>query len=113
MEKKITGGKINYRKPNVAEKMILLGEVGLSGKDLQELDGKGANESPKMLIMLGKMVLRLEDYVETVDVKIKGQRITEYSKLLEYDECFEELSEIALSLLGGEVEKGKKQESKN
>ena len=112
MEKQITGGKIFFRKPNIAEKLIMFGEMGYGQEDLNNLQNENENNSPKALIFAGKIIQKFGDFVEKVEVEINGKKINSYNDALECEELFNELSELAVEILGqGGVPEEKKPES--
>lgn len=112
VRRKIKGGEIVFRRPNIAEKMILLGDVGVSNTDLVNLQNKSEEElqdDPMTLMFMGKLLLKLDDFVSEVNVEHEGKKITKYNKLLDIDAYIPELSEIAQSLIGDGPSKEKKQ----
>lgn len=112
MEKKIKGGVIKYHSPDVAERMILLGEMNYSDDDLKQFSGELDNEeiiiSPKMMIFIGKLLQKFGEFVDEVKVVHEGKNINSYGELLHYQEYIEDLSKLAMSLIGGEVTEEKK-----
>lgn len=110
--KKVKGGTILFRRPNVAEKMIILGSIGISNQALVAMSTKKEEEladDPEMLVFMGKMLLKLQEYVVEVDVDFEGKKITDYIKLLDTEEYTDVLSEMAMSLLGDGAPPEKKQ----
>ena len=97
-----------YRKPNIAEKMIILGEMGYSEKELKKLEDN--EDSPEMLIFGGKILQKFGDYVTEVNIKHNDETVTSYNRLLELDICTGDLVESAMKMLESGVSQEKKQE---
>lgn len=104
IKKEFKDGFLVYRKPNVAEKFILLGEVGLSQKDIERFKSNQSffDESPLGLIFIGKMLQNVGKFVKEVKVTRDGKELTNYNDLLDDGQYIETLMQVGYDLIGDE-----------
>jgi len=77
-------GKVEYRIPNIAEMMILLGEMGFSTQDLESL---GDNEGRvKDTYFLGQLFNKMDKFIDKIELKVAKEEIKDYDKLLNYSQ---------------------------
>lgn len=105
MEKKVNGGVIKYKLPNVSELLILLGEMGYGLSELSFLDEKKENGeasvSSKHLVFMGKIIQKIEPFIENVDIlRADGVKINTFKALLENASYLSELNEIGMEIMG-------------
>lgn len=88
-------GPIEYRMPNIPEAIQLLGEMGLTADDLQNLGASG-NEfkfMSKLITAIGKFV--------TVSLDYNGDKIESYDDLLNYMEFMPVVNDLAAAIMKG------------
>ena len=107
---KLEEGKVEYKVPNVAEAMMLLGEMGFSVKDLESMaDEKGA---VKDTYFLGQLLNKMDKFVTNIDLKVEEEEIKDYDKLLTYPEFLSSiLIPIATDIMGAMGTDSKKKKS--
>lgn len=100
-------GEIEYRLPNLPEGMVMLGEMGYSFEDLQNF---GENAGANNMIFMGKLLDKLDMFVEKINVKTSEGKITDFDQLLtmEYiaDFLMPMATDVIESIMG--VKEGKK-----
>lgn len=105
MEKQVTGGVIKYRVPNIAELLVMLGEMGFDMGDLASFgektkEGEEPKVSPKQMVFMGKLISRIEPFIESVEVlRVDGKKINTFSGLLENASYLSDLNEIGAALM--------------
>jgi len=96
-------GKITYHIPNVADAMILMGEMGVTGTVDDSTNGN--------LILVGRLIKSMGCLIDDLDLEIEGKKINNYQDALNYFEMMEPLSLIAGEVVKSmEVTQAKKQQ---
>ena len=105
MKKKLSQGSIEVREVDVADKMILLGELGYNYSQIEEMmDQEEGEVSSGQMIFMGKLIKKFDDYVLSVDVKIKDKQVTSYKEAIKDQVFVNEVVLIATSVLLGDQE---------
>lgn len=116
MKKQLSNGSVELKEIDVADKMILLGELGYSFQQIEKMmsENEESDEeqiSAEQMIFMGKLIKKFSEYVISVDVLIKDKQITNYIEAIRNQEFVNEILPIASQcLLGGEGEEVKKQD---
>ena len=115
MKKQLTNGSVEIKDINVADKMILLGELGYGFQQIENMmgseEGEEAEVSAEQMIFMGKMIKKFADFIISVDITINGKQITSYEDAIKNQEFVNEILPIASqSLLGDEGDEVKKQD---
>lgn len=110
MKKQTQFGSIEFEELNVADKMILLGELGYSFSKIEKMMSEESEEgSPEQLVFIGKLIKKFDDYVTSVDLKIKDKKISSYSEAIKSQEFINEvLPLITKELLNDDEDAEKK-----
>lgn len=115
MKKQLSNGNVELKEIDVADKMILLGELGYSFQQIEKMMGeeeKGEDEvSAEQMIFMGKLIKKFKEYVISLDVIIKGVKVTDYTIAIKNQDFVNEILPIASQcLLGDEGAEEKKQD---
>ena len=113
MKKQLSNGSVELKEVDVADKMILLGELGYSFQQIENMmseSEEGKEEiSAEQMIFMGKLIKKFKDYVISVDVTIKGVQVTDYNQAIRNQDFVNEILPIASQcLLGDEGDEEKK-----
>lgn len=113
MKKQLSNGSVELKDVDVADKMILLGELGYSYQHIEKMMGDESEEevSPEQMIFMGRMIKKFDEYVIALDVMIKGKQVTSYKEAIRNQDFINEILPIANAcLLGDEGDEEKKQD---
>ena len=122
MKKQLTNGSVEIKDIDVADKMILLGELGYSYQQLEKMmggdtesddtesdDEKEEEVSPDQMIFMGRLIKRFQDYIISLDITIKGKKVTDYQEAIRDQDFINEILPIASNcLLGDDGDEEKK-----
>ncbi len=76
----LENGFVEYKTPNIAEAMILLGDMGFSTKDLESMGSKDGEV--KDTYFLGHLLNKLDRFIIKIDIKDANGPIENYDQLL-------------------------------
>lgn len=84
-------GKVEYHVPNIAEGMILLGEMGFSSEQLESMGSKDGEV--KDTYFLGHLLNKMDKFVDKIKLKAEDEDgkaivINNYDSLLRHGEYF-------------------------
>jgi hypothetical protein len=97
-------GTLEYRLPNIPETMILLGQMGLNSKKMNDAEAMQDNE----LLYTAKMIMNLGEFITKIDLEIDGEKITTFDALLNEFEMMVYINELAMEIfdcIGGSSKK--------
>ena len=116
MKKQLSNGSVELKEIDVADKMILIGELGYSFQQIEKMMGAEEDEkteevSAEQMVFMGKLIKKFNEYVISLNVMIKGKQVTNYVEAIKNQDFVNEILPIASqSLLGDEGDVEKKQD---
>lgn len=111
MKKELSNGFIEIKDVDVADKMIILGEMGYSYSQLEELvDNEDVErDSPQQLIFIGKLIKKFKELVLSIEIEVKGKKIVSYDEAIKSQDFINEIMPTAISIFGGEESEEQKE----